>query len=107
MGFFTKLAESMSTGTDASMSMRGVLTAFDEKTGRGSISWAGKTIQINANPKGKYGIYEIFPYAVPRIGTAVLFNLDSTKTKAIQVVAANKSERGLMNYLEELKKMKG
>lgn len=107
MGFFTKLAENMSTGSDATLSMRGILTSFDENTGKGTIRWAGKTYQINANPNGKYGIYEVFPYAVPPIGASVLFNVDSTQRYAIQVMAANKNQRGMMNYLEELKRMKG
>lgn len=105
MGFFTKLAENMSTGSDAILSMRGVLSSFDRNTGCGTIEWAGKVYHVKANPEGKYGIYEVFPYGVPSIGAGVLFNLDSTKTHVTQVIASNKNRRGV-NYLEIMKEAK-
>ena len=103
MGFFAKLAEDMSTGSNAMLSMRGRLESFDEETGKGYISWAGKKYLINANPNGKYGVFEVFPYGVPLIGSSVLFNTDASKTFAIQVAPANKDSRH-MNYLQMLKK---
>ena len=107
MGFFTKLAEELSTGSNAMLSMQGVLTSYDENTGCGTIEWARKVYTVKANPKGKYGIYEVFPYGVPRVGVSVLFNLDSTKTHVTQVVAAYKRDRGFMNVLEMMKEVKG
>lgn len=43
MGFFSKLAESMSTGVNATLSMRGVINGFNSETLRGIISYAGRS----------------------------------------------------------------
>ena len=105
MGLFSKITEAtenMGVGSNSTFSLMGELTSFDENTGQGIVSWAGNTYQINANPHGKYGLYEMFPFGVPSVGDSVLFNIDSTKKNAIQVAPADKRRRWL-NHLEILK----
>ena len=106
MGLFKKIAENICVGSNATFSMLGDLESFDEKTGKGYILWARKKFLINANPNGKYGIFEAFPYGIPMIGSSVLFNTDATKTYAIQVVSADKNLRHT-NILQILKEELG
>lgn len=95
MGFFTKLAESMSTGANATMSMRGIMGSFNHDTGLGTVKYAGKTYKIKIKSKDLKDLFEVFPYNVPEEGMDVLFNVDSSKTYAIQVMPADPRRRGL------------
>lgn len=95
MGFFSKLAESMSTGANATLSMRGVFNGFSNKTLSGTVSYAGKSYKIKVKSKDLKELFDVFPYNIPEVGSDVLFNVDSTKTYAIQIMPADPRLRGL------------
>ena len=103
MGFFTKLAESMSTGANATLSLQGVMGAFNQDTGIGTIQYAGKTYKIKIKPKDIHALYDVFPYGVPEKDMLVLFNVDASKTYAIQVMPADSRRRGI-NYRDIVNK---
>lgn len=107
MGLFSKLAESISTGSSSLLSITGVLKSFNEENGNGIILAGGKQYEIKANKTAKYGIFETFPYGVPEIGSLVLFNVETMNGKAHAISVVQESpRRRIINYLEELKKLK-